>query len=170
MYEVDHVNAALPVILAAAEEAERRLGERAVGTILFLWLRWIRTDETLNRTVAASERLRVERDSWRQRTDELLRGLGEEIELGRLLEEAPELPAGLGGRTRRDVLRRAGLAAAALADQALNRGDRFRTLNRALERAGVAKDTLEKKGLVPGFCAAFVRVEVDVETGRDANV
>ena len=33
---------------------------------------------------------------------------------------------------------------------------------------GVAKDTLAKKGLVPGFCAAFVRVEVDVETGHVA--
>ena len=31
---------------------------------------------------------------------------------------------------------------------------------------GVAKDTLEKKGLVPSFCVAFVRVEVDVETGH----
>lgn len=31
---------------------------------------------------------------------------------------------------------------------------------------GVGKDTLEKKGLVPGFCAAFVWVEVDVETGH----
>jgi CO/xanthine dehydrogenase Mo-binding subunit len=31
---------------------------------------------------------------------------------------------------------------------------------------GVAKDTLEKKGVVPAFCTAFVRVEVDVETGH----
>jgi CO/xanthine dehydrogenase Mo-binding subunit len=31
---------------------------------------------------------------------------------------------------------------------------------------GVAKDTLEKKGMVPGFCAGFAEVEVDVETGQ----
>ncbi len=31
---------------------------------------------------------------------------------------------------------------------------------------GVAKDTLPSKGIVPAFCAAFVRVEVDLETGH----
>ncbi|MGQ4807279.1 4-hydroxybenzoyl-CoA reductase subunit alpha [Candidatus Entotheonellaceae bacterium PAL068K] len=31
---------------------------------------------------------------------------------------------------------------------------------------GVAKDTLDKKGTVPAFCASFVRVEVDLETGH----
>ena len=33
---------------------------------------------------------------------------------------------------------------------------------------GVAKDTLERRGIVPAFCASFVRVEVDVETGHVA--
>ena len=42
-------------------------------------------------------------------------------------------------------------AAAALAGQGL---------------VGVAKDTLPIKGLVPAFCAAFVQVEVDLETGH----
>jgi len=31
---------------------------------------------------------------------------------------------------------------------------------------GVAKDNLERRGTVPAFCVAFVRVEVDLETGR----
>lgn len=31
---------------------------------------------------------------------------------------------------------------------------------------GVARDDLPKTGLVPGFCAAFVEIELDVETGR----
>ena len=31
---------------------------------------------------------------------------------------------------------------------------------------GVAKDTLPKTGLVPGFCAVFVEIELDVETGQ----
>lgn len=31
---------------------------------------------------------------------------------------------------------------------------------------GVAKDTLERRGTVPAFCASFVRVEVDLETGH----
>ena len=31
---------------------------------------------------------------------------------------------------------------------------------------GVAKDTLERRGTVPAFCASFVRLEVDVETGH----
>jgi CO/xanthine dehydrogenase Mo-binding subunit len=33
---------------------------------------------------------------------------------------------------------------------------------------GVAKDTLDHRGVVPAFCASFVRVEVDVETGHVA--
>jgi CO/xanthine dehydrogenase Mo-binding subunit len=33
---------------------------------------------------------------------------------------------------------------------------------------GVAKDTLERRGTVPAFCASFVRLEVDVETGHVA--
>ena len=33
---------------------------------------------------------------------------------------------------------------------------------------GVAKDTLERRGTVPAFCASFVRLEVDIETGRVA--
>lgn len=31
---------------------------------------------------------------------------------------------------------------------------------------GVAKDNLPKTGLVPGFCAAFVEIELDIETGQ----
>ena len=31
---------------------------------------------------------------------------------------------------------------------------------------GVAKDTLPKKGVVPGLAAAFIEIELDVETGR----
>ncbi|HXG53716.1 MAG TPA: xanthine dehydrogenase family protein molybdopterin-binding subunit [candidate division Zixibacteria bacterium] len=31
---------------------------------------------------------------------------------------------------------------------------------------GVARDNLPSKGLIPAFCAAFVQVEVDLETGR----
>ena len=31
---------------------------------------------------------------------------------------------------------------------------------------GVAKDSLPKTGLVPGFCAAFVEIELDAETGQ----
>ena len=33
---------------------------------------------------------------------------------------------------------------------------------------GVAKDTLDKQGTVPAFCASFVRVEIDMETGQVA--
>jgi len=31
---------------------------------------------------------------------------------------------------------------------------------------GVAKDTLKRRGAIPGFCAGFTRVEVDLETGH----
>jgi xanthine dehydrogenase molybdenum-binding subunit len=31
---------------------------------------------------------------------------------------------------------------------------------------GVAKDTMPRKGMIPGFCAGFAQVEVDVETGH----
>ncbi|MCZ6769704.1 MAG: molybdopterin-dependent oxidoreductase, partial [Acidobacteria bacterium] len=31
---------------------------------------------------------------------------------------------------------------------------------------GVAKDTLKRRGTIPGFCAGFARVEVDLETGH----
>jgi CO/xanthine dehydrogenase Mo-binding subunit len=33
---------------------------------------------------------------------------------------------------------------------------------------GVAKDTLERRGTVPAFCVSFVRLEIDIETGRVA--
>lgn len=31
---------------------------------------------------------------------------------------------------------------------------------------GVAKDTLKRRGTVPAFCASFVRIEIDLETGH----
>ena len=75
-----------------------------------------------------------------------------------------------------------GLSFAEAAEQAIKLGGKYsgkelpKDLNPITVRAvtalagqglvGVAKDTLPIKGLVPAFCAAFVQVEVDLETGH----
>jgi DNA-binding CsgD family transcriptional regulator len=52
----------------------------SLGGVAFLWGRWARTRRSLRRTREVSARLTEERDDWRQRTEKLLRGLGEEID------------------------------------------------------------------------------------------
>lgn len=52
----------------------------ALGGIAYLWAGWARTQGSLERTLASSTRLARERDEWRQRTETLLRGLGEAID------------------------------------------------------------------------------------------
>ncbi len=52
----------------------------ALGGVAYLWAGWMRTRRSLTRTVEVSDRLREERDAWRHRAENLLRGLGEEID------------------------------------------------------------------------------------------
>lgn len=52
----------------------------ALGGVAYLWAGWMRTRQSLTRTVEVSDRLREERDAWRHRAERSLRGLGEEID------------------------------------------------------------------------------------------
>lgn len=52
----------------------------SLGGVAYVWVGWMRTRGSLERTLEASDRLTEERDAWRQRAEKLLRGLGEEID------------------------------------------------------------------------------------------
>ncbi len=52
----------------------------SLAAIAFLWGSWMRTRGSLTRSLAARERLARERDSWRDRAERSLRGLGDEID------------------------------------------------------------------------------------------
>jgi DNA-binding NarL/FixJ family response regulator len=52
----------------------------ALGCVAALWTSAVRTRRSLRRAQAASDTHRVERDAWRARTEDLLRGLGAAID------------------------------------------------------------------------------------------
>lgn len=52
----------------------------SLGGVAYLWGGWMRTRGSLEKTLASSARLEAERDQWCQRAEQLLRGLGEEID------------------------------------------------------------------------------------------
>jgi len=52
----------------------------SLAGVAYLWAGWMQTRRSLVRSAEASRQLTEERDAWRQRTEKLLRGLGEEID------------------------------------------------------------------------------------------
>jgi DNA-binding CsgD family transcriptional regulator len=52
----------------------------SLGSVAWLWLRWLRTRRALARVRDELEGRRAERDAWRARAEKLLRGLGEAID------------------------------------------------------------------------------------------
>jgi DNA-binding CsgD family transcriptional regulator len=52
----------------------------SLGTSIFLWWRWYRSQRSLDQAREALETRRSERDAWRERAQRLLEGLGEEID------------------------------------------------------------------------------------------
>jgi DNA-binding CsgD family transcriptional regulator len=52
----------------------------SLAGVIYLGAGWMQTRRSLSRSAEASRQLAEERDAWRQRTEKLLRGLGEEID------------------------------------------------------------------------------------------
>ena len=52
----------------------------SLGTALYLWLGFLMAERSLERTLDALEESSAERDAWRDRTEELIRGLGAALE------------------------------------------------------------------------------------------
>ena len=52
----------------------------SLGAVAYLWIGWVRTQRSLATAREVSDTYRNERNAWRNRSEKLLRGLGEEID------------------------------------------------------------------------------------------